>query len=174
MNEATLPKHLGVEDSRQGAELGRLVLLDDDALHTNAESWFIARAFRLLRAAKPSVRGVLAFSDPVERRGTDGTVTKPGHLGVAYRAAGSAFAGRSAARKLLVAPTGRVISERALSKLRRGEQGADYAERQLRDNRAPARSVIETGAQYVERLVADGHLVPFWHPGNLAFRWTWA
>jgi hypothetical protein len=167
MNEATLPKHLGIENSRDGTELGRLVLLDDDALATNAESWFIARAFRL-RNAKPEVRGVLAFCDPVERKDVDGTVTKPGHCGIAYRASGSSLVGRSAARHLLLAPTGRVISGRALSKLRRGERGADYAERQLRDNGAPPRSVLETGTQYVARFVANGHLKPFWHPGNLA------
>lgn len=171
MTQAVLPRWLGVEDSRAGVELGRFCLLDHDALATNAESWFLARAFRLLREAKPTVRGVLAFCDPVERVAIDGTVIKPGHCGVIYRATGAVAAGRSTARRLMVAPTGRVISARAISKIRAGDQGTKYAERQLVENGAPPRGRLEDGSAYIDRLVNAGFFRYLQHPGNLAFTW---
>ena len=47
--------HLGVEPAH-GVELGRFVLLD--AVASNAETWFLARALRLLRGELAEVRGV--------------------------------------------------------------------------------------------------------------------
>ena len=53
-----LPPHLGVE-------LGRLVLLDE--IEGNAETWSLARAFKLLGANLPDVQAIVSFSDPMQR-----------------------------------------------------------------------------------------------------------
>jgi len=65
MNQRVVPARLGVPAS-EGVELSRLVLLDH--IPGNAESWFVARAFRALREEKPEVRGVVSYCDPVPRQ----------------------------------------------------------------------------------------------------------
>ncbi len=55
MTNAVVTRWLDVDDPLHGIELGRLVLLDEPLLATNAETWFLARAFRLLRDALPAV-----------------------------------------------------------------------------------------------------------------------
>jgi hypothetical protein len=64
-----------------------------------------------------------------------------------------------------------VISERALSKIRRDERGRDYALAQLGALGAPLRAQFESGSDYVCRLRA-GFLRPQRHPGNHTFTWT--
>lgn len=154
---------------RLGIEIGRLVLLDDVA--ANGESWCLGRAFRLLRQLLPEVRGVLSYCDPLERRDADGRVVKRGHIGTVYRAFNGRFAGRSAARTLLLARDGRSVNERTLSKIRLGEQGAGYAVRQLRALGAPAPRPAEDGPAYVSRALAEGGFRKVRHPGNLTFTW---
>ena len=51
-------------DPNDGVELGRFVLLDE--VPANGESFFLARAFELLR--KEGIKGVISFSDPVPRK----------------------------------------------------------------------------------------------------------
>src|SRR3546814_6214104 len=58
MNGRAVVKHLGLP-ANDGVELGRLVLLDTTGF--NAESWFVARAFRYLKREKPGVQGVLSY-----------------------------------------------------------------------------------------------------------------
>jgi hypothetical protein len=70
-----MPKWTGFARD-QGIELARLVLLPD--VHYNRETWFITRAFNILRGmtVRDSVSGlirqrfrvVLSYSGPVERR----------------------------------------------------------------------------------------------------------
>lgn len=169
MQEQAIPAWLDGLSPRLGIEIGRLVL--DEDVPGNGESWFLGRAFRLLRERLPEVRGVLSYCDPVERRDAEGRITKRGHVGVVYRAHNGTFVGRSAARTLILAADGRGVSERALSKIRRDEQGAAYAMRQLRDLGAPPRHMGENGAVYVERALREGGFRRSRHPGNLAFRW---
>lgn len=112
---------------RESLELGRFVLLD--RVPANAESWFLARAFEL--AASDGVRGVVSFSDPVRRYAADGRIVMPGHVGTIYQATNAIYAGRSTPKVMRLLPDGTVLSERAISKIRGGEVGADYAERQI-------------------------------------------
>ncbi|NEX60103.1 Mom family adenine methylcarbamoylation protein [Noviherbaspirillum galbum] len=171
MQNAAVPKYLGVE-AGQGVELGRLVLLDDPLLGFNAESWFVSRAFRLLRARLPQIAGVLSYSDPMARYAQDGSKVFPGHAGIVYRALSGHYHGRSSARTLIVAKDGRTVSERALSKIRLGESGVEYAIRQLQAMGAPGRLPFEDGAGYVARALEEGGFRRVKHPGNHVFSWT--
>lgn len=154
----------------QGVELSRLVLLDSAKF--NAETYMLARAFRLLRRSLPEVRAILSYADPIPRTTLDGTIMKRGHVGTIYRAHSARCLGRSSPRTLIVAPDGRVVSGRAISKLRNGEQGAAYAYRQLLDMGAPPRKPLEDDAAYVRRALGDeGTFRHLRHPGNLAFGW---
>lgn len=164
-----LQRWCGVEDSMAAVELGRLVLLDD--VEANGETWFLARAFALLRASLPAVSSVLSFSDPLPRHRADGSVVKPGHIGIIYRAYNGRYVGRSTRRTLYLSPAGTVISARALSKLRAEERGHRYAAEQLVEAGAPARQRAESGAAYVSRVLQGGHLRRVRHPGNLAYLW---
>lgn len=169
MQPAAVPKYLGVAPAA-GVELGRLVLLDDpDTLGFNAESYFVSQAMRILRRRLPEVRGFVSYCDPVPRYASDGTQTKPGHVGTVYRALSANFHGRGSRRTLVVASNGQVVSERSLSKIRLGETGADYAMRQLAQLGAPNRLPFEDGRTYVDRVLACGVFRKVSHPGNFVF-----
>ncbi|MEJ8837643.1 Mom family adenine methylcarbamoylation protein [Ramlibacter sp. AN1133] len=169
MTQAVIPKYLGV-GADAGVELGRFVLLDD--VPANAETWFLARAFKAMRRHL-SVDGVVSFCDPVARFDTEGREVKRTHTGVIYRAHNATPAGRTLARTLLLMPNGLCASDRTLSKIRNEEVGMDYAMRQLLSAGAPTRWVGETGCDWVRRLRRDGFFRSVRHPGNLAFTWKW-
>lgn len=164
-HEAIIPNHFGGLGSRAGVVLGRLVLLDDIA--ANAESWFVARAFRLLRG----IEGVLSYSDPVERVDAAGNVVKRGHVGTVYQALNANYRGRTSARQMILSRDGREIQLRTLSKLRNDESGAGYAYNQLRALGAPDRKPFEGGAEYIARALADGGFRKQRHPGNHTYTW---
>lgn len=111
----------------QAAELGRLVLLED--VPANGETWFIARAFEVMRARGYS--GIVSFADPVPRSAIGGEVVFPGHLGTIYQASSALFAGRATPRTLRLLPDGCVFSERTRSKIRGRERGWQHAVEQL-------------------------------------------
>jgi hypothetical protein len=94
-----------LEPYRASLELGRFCLTQDVAF--NGESWFLCQAFRLAHAA--GLRGVVSFSDPVARHAWDGTLVKPGHIGIIYQAANSTYLGLSTARSHLLLPDGTVF-----------------------------------------------------------------
>lgn len=71
----------------------------------------------------------------------------------------------------MLAPDGRSVNERTLSKIRLGEQGAGYAVRQLQALGAPAPCLGEDGAAYVSRALEEGNFRRVPHPGNLTFTW---
>lgn len=169
MTQAVIPAYFEDLQPSEGVELGRLVLLDE--LAANAESWFIARAQRLLRAELKDVRGVVAYCDPVERVDADGRQTKRGHTGLIYRATNALYRGRSSPRTLWLAPSGMCLADRMLSKIRRGETGERYALEKLHSLGAPRRFSGEDGAAYVARLKECGWLRPLKHPGNLVYTW---
>jgi hypothetical protein len=165
--------HLGVEPA-QGVELGRFVLLDE--IPSNAETWFLARARRLLHAELPAVRGILSYSDPLERRTAAGLVVKPGHVGQIYRDSGAAYLGRSSSRTLLLTPDGRALSGRTLSKIRLGERGCGAAIDALVRLGLPPAAVGEDGAAWLARALtlgeAQGLLRRLPHPGNHVYRFA--
>lgn len=169
VQEAAIPAWFDGLSPRAGIEIGRLVL--KDSVPGNGETFMLGRAFRALRERMPTVEGVLSYCDPVERTDADGNIVKRGHLGTIYKAHNGCLAGTSSPRTLILARDGRCVSQRALSKIRRAEQGADYAMRQLVAMGAPGRLPFEDGAAYVRRAMADGSFRRVRHPGNLVFTW---
>jgi hypothetical protein len=93
------------------------------------ESWFIARCHTAL--AQTGIRGVVSFCDPVARTTTDGTLITPGHVGFIYQASNAIYTGRSTPRTLTVLRDGTVLNDKTRQKIRRQEQGHEYAERLL-------------------------------------------
>lgn len=151
-------------------ELGRFVLLDEVA--GNGESWFLARAFAILR---DRVDGVVSFSDPMPRRTAAGALVMPGHVGVIYQAANARYRGRSKGETLHLLPDGRAIHRRALAKIKNGERGGrgtverlvSFGAAPLELERAPLadrRRWLETWMPRITR--------PFAHPGNHRYAWT--
>lgn len=165
---ASIRKYLGTEPAL-GVELSRLVLLPQ--LLFNAETWFLARSFKLLRARLGEVAGVISYCDPVPRYDMAGVEVKRGHCGTIYRAFNGAYHGQSGSRTLILSGDGRVVSERTLSKLRLGEVGAGYAYQQLLSLGAPARRPLEPDGAYVIRALAEGPFRRMKHPGNHVFSW---
>ena len=163
--------NLGVAPE-EGVELSRLVLLPEAAF--NAETYFLGRAFRLLKSALPEVKGVVSYCDPIPRFDAEGNETKRGHVGTIYRAFNGSYLGRNGARTHTLTTDGRLVSERMVSKLRNGERGAGYAYRTLLALGAPPRRPLEADDAYVERAMKEGPFRKSRHPGNLVFTWKWA
>ena len=169
MTQFAIPKYFPGVVAAAGVELSRFVLLD--AMKANAETWFIGQCFRALRRDRSDVPGILSYADPMSRTTADGLLVKAAHRGTIYLASNGRYCGRSSTRRLLLAPDGRAVSERALSKLRNEEKGHDYAYRQLLAMGAPRRDPGETGASYVARALAGGGFRRIPHPGNLVYAW---
>lgn len=150
----------------EGIELGRLVLLEQCAY--NAETWFISRAFKLLKRSL-GTRFVLSYSDPIPRHDAAGRLVKRGHIGQIYQALNAHYFGRASKSTLLILPNGRAMSPRALGKIRRGERGHRYATEQLIKGGAPPPITGESGESYVHRV--SGHFTKIRHTGNLAYGW---
>jgi hypothetical protein len=154
-------------DWRDSVELGRFVLLD--VVPANGETWFLARAFELLR--RDGYRGVVSFSDPVPRRRLDGSLLFPGHLGTIYQAHNAQYLGRGTGRRLRLLPDGRVLNARAVQKIRGGERGWRYATDMLVQAGAPA-APLEIDARrawlatWLPRCTR-----PLSHPGNHRYAW---
>ena len=111
----------------EAVELGRFVLLAE--VPGNGETWFLARVFDVLKRHK--IVGVVSFSDPMPRRNMAGELVFRGHYGGIYAAHNGLYLGRSTPRRLRLLPDGRVFSERAAQKVRKGERGWRYAAAQL-------------------------------------------
>ncbi len=171
-SQRTIPMRLPGLEASQGVELGRLVLLD--SVPANGESWFVARALKMLRAELPGVLGVVSFADPVPRRTSEGALVMPGHVGWVYQALEGHPLSRSTARTLWLDPRGCVLSPRTLQKIRAGERGADGAMRHLLDLGAPKRARHEDAGVWLRRALREGPFRRVHHPGNLCYGWTWA
>lgn len=168
-SQAVIPKWTGLAPSA-GVELGRFVLLDE--VPGNGESWFLTQAKALLEESLPDVRALLSCSDPARRQDAQGRTFMPGHVGTIYQATNARHVGRTNRSTVYLSPDGVVVSARALSKLRTGERGEEYAEAQLLDLGAPRRRIGEAGVGWVQRLRDWGWLRRARHPGNLVYLWA--
>lgn len=148
-------------------ELGRFVLVDD--VPANGESWFLGRCFERLR--REDLVGVVSFSDPARRTDAVGRVVFGGHVGTIYQAHNATYLGRSRAELRYVLPDGRVIHNRALTKIRNMRRGWRYAVSQLEQVGAvplmagddPRRWLARELRRVARRLR---------HPGNHKYAWT--
>jgi hypothetical protein len=165
--KAALPYWTG---TTQGVELGRFVL--HDSVPGMGETWFLARAFRLLQGELPEVRAVLAYSDPLPRTRADGVQITPGHIGLIYQGHNAHYAGRARADTILLDRDARTVCARALGKLKKGERGADGVYEDLLERGAPARREGESAAAYVARLKRADCFRKVRHPGNHAYMWA--
>lgn len=146
-------------------ELGRFVLLEE--VKGNGETWFLARCFEQLR--REGLRGVVSFSDPLPRVDiTTRRVVFPGHIGTIYQAHNAVYAGRATARTIRVLPDGRVLSDRALSKIRQGDKGWRYAAALLERAGAPPCDGDRLAwlRQWLPAVTR-----PTRHPGNHRYAW---
>lgn len=73
---------MGVEYKQHVTELHRLVLLDE--IPKNAESYFIAKALKLLKSDRPYYWAVVSFADATQ-----------GHMGTIYQATNAVYYGTS-------------------------------------------------------------------------------
>lgn len=146
---------------RESTELGRFVLLDE--VPGNAESWMLARCHEQL--AERGVAGVVSFADPVPRRGTDGVLVTPGHVGTIYQASNATYTGRSAPRSLWVLPGGAVVNGQALQKIREQKQGHEYAERAFVALGAPPMRPGDDPREWLAEAKSACGVRTFRHPG---------
>lgn len=167
VNNASVPKTAGLDNSRAACDLGRLVILDSQG--ANAESFFVARAFRLLRREKHEILSVISYADPVRRVDADGNVFMPGHVGNLYAVMGSRYVGRSSPRTDLIMPDGRPISSRAISKIRNSECGQRYAMDDLTRGGARVPRFGEDRGEWLADLERSGFLTRRRHPGCHAY-----
>jgi hypothetical protein len=152
--------------ARDAAELGRFVLLDD--VPANGETWFLARCWELLR---DRVVGVVSFSDPVPRTTLDGRVIHPGHVGTIYQAFNGCYLGKTKPEWLHLLANGTILANRALSKLRKRDQGwLHTSERLVRAGAEPLRS-DENATEWLDRWLPRISR-PLHHTGNHRYAWA--
>lgn len=166
--KAALPKAFpGLTPYSHSADLGRFVLLDE--VPANGESWFIGQMSKL--AAATGLRGLTSFSDPLPRHRRDGSVIFPGHVGTIYQATNAVFTGRSKKKTLYLFNDGAVLDPTATSKLFAypPAQGRRYVQEALlaRDVALPRDG--EPRGEWLTRVMKDGALRRFQHPGNLRY-----
>lgn len=156
--------------ARDSVELGRFVLLDD--VPSNGETWFLARCFDLLR--RETIAGVVSFSDDQPRRTISGRVVFAGHIGTIYQAHNAVYLGRGVARPVRLLPDGRILSARAIQKIRAGEVGWRYSAQLLEDFGAAPMSQPDNSLYrqawleyYLPRLTRSIR-----HLGNHKYAWT--
>jgi len=166
MNQRAIQVHATVSP-REGVELGRFVCLPEVAY--NGETWFLRRAFQVLRSEKSEVRAVLSYADPLERTTAGGELCKPAHAGTIYQGGNAAFVGRATPRRLWLTRSGAVVSERGLSKIRSQDCGHRYAELQLLAAGAGERRFGEDPAAWVDRVMAEPAFRRVRHPGNFTY-----
>lgn len=151
--------------------LGRLVLLDD--VPGNAESWFLARAFELLR--KEGFVGVRSDSDPARYADSIGASVFGGHVGTIYQATNGCYLGIGKPSTKYILPNGRAFSKRAMSKVRKREQGWRYSARILENFGASPLSDGEDSAAWLRRWTGskspEAITRTMRHPGNHQYAW---
>jgi hypothetical protein len=155
----------------QGVELSRFCLLADVA--GNGETFFLRRAFGLLKAKLPQVVTVLSYSDPVPRLNLEtGDVVFPGHCGSIYAAHNSLYVGRAPAKTVYLNRRGESVSGRLFNKIIAGEEGHQYARELLARVSGVASLTGEDGREFVRRAKAAMRAVR--HAGNHLYVWPLA
>ncbi len=172
VNDLTLGVLPGEKEER--VELGRFVLLDD--VPSNGETWFLARAFELLRLE--GLAGVLSMSDPLPRHDATGATISPGHIGTIYQAFNGVYLGRTKRHTIRLFEDGTVLNNRSLGKLRakaranpdpNKTRGWHYVVDELIAHGAspPGRDLEAWRLRWVRELTR-----PVRHPGNHRYAWT--
>lgn len=152
---AVITRHTGFDDPGRGCVLARLILTDH--VPQNGESFFVSRAFRLLRRERPAIEAVVSYSDP-----------GAGHIGRVYCALSAAH--RAVTRPRTVLRVGATtIPGRTLSKIRLGEQGHAGAIDQLVSLGLPRPAFREDPRAWLWRLQRERHLVAHRQSGLFAY-----
>lgn len=159
---ALRPLPVGLEST----ELGRFVLLD--RVRGNGETWFLARAFELLR--REGIVGVVSFSDPFPRVTAAGHTVFGGHVGTIYQAFNGVYLGRSRSDTMRLFPDGRTLHNRALAKLRGRECGWRYVVESLVGHGAAPPSDDEDIEAWIAEWVPRTRKAR--HPGNHKYAWA--
>jgi len=167
-NNHVVPYYTG-EPANNGIEIGRFAL--EDSVEANGETFFLRRAFRLLREVKPQYQTVIAYADPMPRVNQFNEVIKPGHIGTIYHAHNATYHGRSRKRTIFMTKSGDVVNERALSKLKHNDVGKHYALKQLEEKTGNRIGITEYPEEFIQRLLQTGSLRRISHPGNHVFSW---
>jgi hypothetical protein len=173
-SQASLPRWAPGLTADDGVNLGRFVLLDH--VPYSAETWFLTRAFRVLRAVLPEIWVVLSYSDPLARNDEDGRVLTPGHFGAIYQRKEALHLGRTEPHYCHFDARGCMVDDRSLSKVRaldrddkrKSKGGAAYA-RHLITRGAPARRFLESHTDWVKRALDEGPFHKVKHPGNFVY-----
>ncbi len=153
--------------STDSVELGRFVLLDEVGF--NGETWFLARAFDLLRVE--GLRGVVSFSDPMPRDRANGEIVFGGHVGTIYQAFNGVYLGQAPPRTIRLLPDGRTFSARAAQKIRALDQGWEYSIEQLVQEGAPRLVAGEDSREWLRRWLPTITRTRK-HPGNFKYAWA--
>lgn len=167
VGKTVLTGTLGITDPRDGAYLGRFVLLDE--VPGNGETWFLGRVYELLRSE--GLAGAVSDSDPEPRTAVDGRVVMPGHVGTIYQAFNGRYVGRASSRTLRLLPDGTIFSERAMSKIRGRERGWRYAVEQLVAAGSPAPETLGEDLRGWMWRALKIVSRPLKHPGNHRYVW---
>jgi hypothetical protein len=154
-------------EATDSVELGRFVLLD--GVPGNGETWFLARCFAALRAE--GLNGVVSFSDPLARTDASGNAIFGGHVGTIYQASNGVYLGRGTARTLRLLPSGRVLNDRAIQKVRARERGWRYVVADVVAAGAPEPGDDLDGWL---RMALPAVTRTFRHPGNHKYAWALA
>jgi hypothetical protein len=150
-------------EAKAGLELTRFALLDE--VPFNGETFFSARALRLLRHERPEIRAVVACSDPMPRTDYEGRQIFPGHQGQIYKASNAIWSGTASTRTVHLCRDGSVLPDRSLSKIRRQKQGAQAAAARILAAGAPERRWGESPAAWLERALTSPAFRKIKHPG---------
>lgn len=167
-NQNAIARYTGLA-ANEGLELGRFVLLNE--VPYNAESFFIAGAFRVLRETMPTVRAVLAYSDPLPRTSQSGRVVLCGHVGIAYQACSGHYLGRASSSSLWLNADGVAVSTRGLSKIRLQERGASSAEKRFVALGASPRRFGQEPSAWIDEALRGPAFRKVRHPGNHVYCW---
>ncbi len=173
-SQLAMPKWTGF-DRADGTELGRLVLLPE--VPYNGETWFITRAFDILRTMtvqdpharvdRQRFRVVLSYSDPIERQDAAGNLVKPGHFGTIYQATNALYVGRATPRTLHISPSGQVVHAYAFDKVAAGRRNHQSAARSILEAGVSGMAPDEAPRDWVARVKAE--LATIRHPGNFTY-----
>lgn len=156
-NAKVITNPLPTLDLRTGADLNRLVLLDE--VPANAESRFIRLLLR--DAFEAGIRGLVAFADGLPRPDAG----MPGHVGIIYQASNADYCGRGTAGPLTVLPDGTVLTRRTLQKVRARERGAAGVVRRLVAAGADEPDDPLGGPEYLRRALRQVQAQRVPHPG---------